>query len=267
MLRSIGVRNTILGTGQLLLDIFTAFFRLLTPRCRLNDVRKLDDKVELSGTALLIDCVQQVELPNQTLHSGVGLIHDRVERIFHNGHGAFRHQNVLFFSLAVVVDPDFHMLRIPLQDFSGPHRGNVKGACLLGIECRVHRDNSNAALVQHRHDNVLNESSACLVDIRLQIQTVVQTALNDFLEPVVLVQPDMLDRHRRHIQSDAVINRGHNGAFVPPTENRPVRTVGIAGAKGITVTKRVAAEKRVPCVPQPGTKRHFHSELITSFMT
>ena len=35
---------------------------------------------------------------------------------------------------------------------------------------RVHRDDSNTALIQHGHDNVLNERPACLVDIRLQIQ-------------------------------------------------------------------------------------------------
>ena len=45
MFRPIGVGDSVLGTCQLLFDILTAFFRLLTPCLGLDDVGKLNDDV------------------------------------------------------------------------------------------------------------------------------------------------------------------------------------------------------------------------------
>ena len=67
MLRTIGISDTVLGTGQLFLNVLAALFRLGASRLRLDDVGKLNNKVELAGTGLLVDSVQQIKFSDQAL--------------------------------------------------------------------------------------------------------------------------------------------------------------------------------------------------------
>nr|DAG09081.1 MAG TPA: hypothetical protein [Caudoviricetes sp.] len=119
MLCAVGVSDAILGACQLFFDIFTAFFRLLTPLFRLNDIGELNNKVEFSGTTLLINSVQNIQFPDQTLHSGVRFVHHCKERVFHNGHRILWQNNVLLLSSLFVIAAYFDMLWVPFQNFSG----------------------------------------------------------------------------------------------------------------------------------------------------
>ena len=167
MLRAVGVSDAILRAGQLFLNIFTAFFRLLTPRFRLDDVGQLNDKIELSGTALLVDRIQNVELSDQSLHRRVGLVHHREKWILDDGNYALREGDVLLLAPLLVINAEFYMLGIPLHDFPGSHLFDLKGAG-LGVDVGVRWDDRHAALVQHGHDHILNKGSPGLIQVRLQ---------------------------------------------------------------------------------------------------
>ena len=143
----------------------SAQFRLLTTCFCLDDIRQLNDKVQLSGTVLLVNGVQQVQLSDKPLHRRVRFIHDSIERILHNADGALGDKNVLFLTALVIVNANFHMLREPFKNLAGPHRLDVNAAGFLRIKVCIDRDDSNAALVQHRHNNVLHKGPSCLVNI------------------------------------------------------------------------------------------------------
>ena len=196
MLSSIGVRNTVFGTGQLVLDILSAQFRLLTTCFCLDDIRQLDDEVQLSGTVLLVNGIQQVQLSDKPLHRGVRFIHNSIERIFHNTDGALGNENVLFLTALVIIDANFHMLREPFKNLASPHRLNVDATGFLRIKFCIDRDDSNAALVQHRHNDVLHKGSSGLVNIGFHCQTVIKPAVDDLLESVAAIQSHMLNGHR-----------------------------------------------------------------------
>ena len=174
MLRAVGVSDAILGAGQLFLNISTAFFRLLTPRFRLDDVGQLNNQVEFSGTALLVDCVQNIEFSDQPLHGGVGLIHHREKRVLNDGDPTLRQDDILLLAPVLVVDPDLDVLGIPLHDFPGTHRFDLERAGLR-VEVGIRGHDGHASLVQHGHDHVLDKGPPGLVQICLQSQTAVQT--------------------------------------------------------------------------------------------
>ena len=157
----------ILGAGQLFLDIFTAFFRLLTPRFRLDDIGQLNDQVEFSRTALLVDCIQNIELSDQSLHCRVGLIHHREKWILNDGYRTLGKGDVLLLPAVLVVNANSNMLGIPLHNFSSAHLFDLERAGLW-VEICIRRHNGHAPFVQHGHDHVLDEGSAGLVQIRLQ---------------------------------------------------------------------------------------------------
>ena len=67
MLRAIRIGYAVLGACKLLLQFFSALFSLLFPRFRLDDIRKLDYKVELSAGSSLVHSVKQRQLPKKPL--------------------------------------------------------------------------------------------------------------------------------------------------------------------------------------------------------
>jgi len=258
MLRAVGVSDAILGAGQLFLNISTAFFRLLTSRFRLDDVGELDDQIELSGAALFVDGVQNVQLPDQPLHGGVGLVHDCEERVLHQGHCALGQDDVLLFTPLLVIDPQLYVLWIPFQDLADPQLLDFVGA-VFRVDIGVRGHDGHAALVQHGHDHVLDKGPSGLVQIRLQGQAGIQRGVDHLGKPPVLIQPRVLDGDGGRVQRDPVVDRCDDGPLIAPAENGPVRTVGGAWAKRVSEPKGFVTQKSVPGMFQPGTKCNFHN--------
>ena len=88
------------------------------------------------------------------------------------------------------------MLREPFKNLAGPHRLDVNAAGFLRIKVCIDRDDSNTALIQHRHNDVLHKGPSGLVNIGFYRQTVIKPTLDDLLESVAVIQSHMLDGHR-----------------------------------------------------------------------
>ena len=154
------------------------------------------------------------------------------------------------------------MSRIPLDDLSGPHGHDVIGPGYFRVQGRIHRNNSNAALVHHGHDHVMDEGSGRLVNIGLHSQTVVQTAVNSRNKAAIVIQLHMLNVNSRRIQRDSIEYRRDDGTFVSTGQPGPVRTIGVASSETLVVAAcGLSAEERVPRVLQSRAKGDFHALL------
>ena len=91
----------------------------------LDHVWKLNDQIQLAGTDLLISHVQQTQLSSQSLKRRVRLIHDRVERIFHNSYVALMEHNLLANTGLLVIDTDTNPIGEPLRDFANANLLNI----------------------------------------------------------------------------------------------------------------------------------------------
>ena len=134
---------------------------------------------------------------------------------------------LLILSRDVVVNTDAHMPWIPRHYLRGTKSANVKRRREGWVDGSLGWNESDDTLVEHRHDNVLNEGPACLVDIGAKSEAFVQPGLHWFEKTTLLVEPHMLDVYCSRVRSDAIVNRGDHRALVAPREPDSVRARAI----------------------------------------
>lgn len=105
--------------------------------------------------------------------------------------------NILFLASSVVVYADADMLWIPFNDLPRPHRLNVVGPSRIRVGIRIHRNNRNAAFIQHRHHNILHKGTARLVDVGLCGKAFIEIRVDFFQKTHITVQTNVLDINRR----------------------------------------------------------------------
>ena len=83
---SIDPGNAILTGTELKFDISSFLLSQLLARLMLDDIRNLDDQVQLLVRNVVIDGVELVQFSNQSLQSRVMLVHDPVQRVRDDSH-------------------------------------------------------------------------------------------------------------------------------------------------------------------------------------
>ena len=162
---TVGICDTILGAGKLVFKVFTPCLCLLLSGFGFYDIRKLNNEVEFSTSALFVDGIQNVQLSDKPLHGRIRFIDDRIQRILYDSYNALRKNDFFFPSIALVIKPNLDMLRIPLGNLTDSHGVNVVRTSFLRIETRVDWNQGDASFVKHREECVLKERSTSLVDI------------------------------------------------------------------------------------------------------
>jgi hypothetical protein len=213
----------VLTTRELELDVLTPLLGLLSPGLGLDDVRELDDEVEFPRCVLLIDRVEQVQRPKKALQSRVRLVHHAVERVLDDAHERLLESDVLALPSRLVVDANAYVTGMPRDDAADPHVLDVPAPCQFGVESRFHGNDAQDATVEERQGVVLEQCPCGLVDVRLERQAIVETALDCLLVVAVFVRTNVVDRDRSHVESETVVQRADDRAFGAEDQSRTVR--------------------------------------------
>ena len=146
MLRGVDVADAVSAARQLLFQCLPPLLRLFFPGRAFHGVGHLDDEVELSASGLLVHGVHDAQLADEPLDGAVGLVHDRVEGVLHDGHPLFRQDDFFLLPGPVVVKLHPHIVRVPLLHLAHPHRPDL---CLPRhrVLVDVHRNDGDDAFV------------------------------------------------------------------------------------------------------------------------
>ena len=259
LLGAVRVGDAILGPVKLHLDVLTPLLRLESLFVRADDVRELDDDVQLSRAELVVDRVEQSQLGLETLERSIGLVHDRVERVLHEGDVTLSHEDVLSEAVLLVVRVDHDMAWVPRDDLSNAETPDVVAARHLGVNCGLDWQDSNNALFEEGEHRVLDEGCSRLVDVCRDVQAFIEARRVQLLEPPIFVNLGVSERQGRDVEADLIVDRRDGVPTIVEGVDDSVLTEPVGRRNELSVLRQRGIPLRwiresIPGVPDPGAE-------------
>ena len=149
------------------------------------------------------------------------------------------------------------MFRIPLKNLSSSHRFYIIRTRDFGINTSIYWNDCDATFIKHWNNNILNESSTCLIKICLKIQTIVKGRINARYVSTIFINFTMSNIQSSYIQSNSIKYGSNDCTFISSSQSRSVWTIGVPRACIIITTCGIFVHKSIPAVLDSVNKTHF----------